>query len=146
MKITDYSDNIIGMMKHAIGLDYNSPKRGKYEPHRNHYSAGQADQAAWQQVEADGYAMRTSETMYHLTPKALDEMEELIGAKICDWENVGRWGAICGNCRYHYGKFRGKGKTLCHNLHSRYHACGTKPTTRCVSHRFKDGLAYGGLK
>jgi hypothetical protein len=35
MNISDYGDKFIDAMKHAIGLNYVSPRYGKYKPFRN---------------------------------------------------------------------------------------------------------------
>jgi hypothetical protein len=143
MNISDYGDKFINVMKHAIGLNYVSPRYGKYKPFRNHYCAPECGDAVWERLELDGYARRSSATMYHLTPKALDEMEHLIGAKITDWENVERHGRLCGNCYYHGGEY--KGKQFCLNAKSHYRNCRTKPTNKCKYHNYKKGLVYGGL-
>lgn len=80
-------------MRHAIGLDYKAPKRGKYEAYRNYAMYG-APHETWEALVADGLAICRVETKstwlpqasywYSLTRAGLDLMEAMIGVKITE--------------------------------------------------------------
>ena len=81
----------IKVMRHAIGLDYSDPKRGKYTAYRN-YCMHTAPHSIWESLVKDGYAecrhekkpgwMPEESYWYYLTRAGLDLMEAMIGAKI----------------------------------------------------------------
>jgi hypothetical protein len=78
-------------MRHAIGLDYQNPKRGKYEAYRN-YAQYNKPHSVWEPLVAEGLASvyiddnSSDKTRpahwYSLTQKGLDFMSAAIGAKI----------------------------------------------------------------
>ncbi|MGJ4851890.1 hypothetical protein ACH6CV_16760 [Bacillota bacterium Meth-B3] len=78
-------------MRHAIGLDYQNPKRGKYEAYRN-YAQYNSPHPIWEPLVEAGLAKchkydieeHTPYTAYRysLTREGLDLMEAMIGAKI----------------------------------------------------------------
>lgn len=78
-------------MRHAIGLDYSKPKRGKYKAYRN-YCMYTAPHSIWEKLVQKGYAEYRHEKKpgwipnesywYYLTRTGLDLMETMIGAKI----------------------------------------------------------------
>jgi hypothetical protein len=135
-------------IKHALGLDGEvKPRYGKLYG-RNHFETYE-DDSVWDKLFKEGYAIRYISprkpgeenvrrlASFHLSVKALDELEVILGIKIVDYENVLRWGEICGNCYYHGDK--------CVNSDSRFYSRKTNPTTHCRKHKFKMGLAYGGF-
>jgi len=78
--------NHIKEMRHMVGLDYQSPKRGKYEAFRNYamYYPDNNPRLARDLVEwglAD-VRMGTLELTYWLNQAGLDLLGEMIGAKI----------------------------------------------------------------
>lgn len=55
-------------MKHAIGFDkrkIRGTKHRKYEPYRNYYCAGKADQEDWEQLVELGFAEKGREIKEH---------------------------------------------------------------------------------
>jgi hypothetical protein len=84
-------ENHIRLMRHCIGLDYKSPKRGKYEAYRNYYACG-AQNSEWEYLVSIGYAklyveekegwIPPKQYIYSLTQDGMDFMGVVTGSKI----------------------------------------------------------------
>ena len=85
------NQSTISEMRHAIGLDYKSPKRGKYTAYRN-YAMYTAPHSDWEELIKNGHAecryveksgwLPEKSYWYSLSRAGLDMMETMIGAKI----------------------------------------------------------------
>lgn len=73
---------MIDNMKHTIGLDYKSPRRGRYEAYRNSFAG--KDKGLDLAVQWGLAEMRMYDTheVYRLTEAGLSFMEKIIGAEI----------------------------------------------------------------
>ena len=75
-------------MKHALGFDHITPKRGVIESYRNYYQTSDRD-ADWEEAVAAGYAkVREGDGSfdrgfwYGVTEQGIEMLEQIIGLKI----------------------------------------------------------------
>jgi len=91
----DITEEHVEKMLHALGLDYESPKKrnGKYfcYPYRNHYDAGGNDNDVWGFLKEKGLADTGSSGMYYVTNAGLGVLSRITGIQI--WSPHARYEA-----------------------------------------------------
>ena len=77
-------------MKHALGFDNVSPKRGKFSAYRNYYDSGGKQDPDWDEMVEQGYAKRGEGTgcykgwWYSVTPEGIKLLEGIVGVRIVE--------------------------------------------------------------
>lgn len=87
MKVTAIRTDVFKKMRHAIGYEPGSVKRGKYKAYRNHYIAPPCGDREWDNLVSDGYATKCPSELlsgveYQVTRTGLNFMEGVLGIKI----------------------------------------------------------------